>query len=322
MTDEERTDRPDAAHGAGKSGDDAGGGGGDGDGARPGGLESGCEVAEVAYRAGLAAWPGVGLSRDAFSAHVRGLRAAGHPLMTAATAAAHGADLFLTAACARGDAAALRFFDGILRSGSGVLARYGTDAAWIDDVLQRVRIHLLVADADSGRPPRIGVYDGRASLRAWLSVCTVRMGLYVLRERRGAREITGEWSERIAELPVGHPELEAVRARYADVFAAAWRSTCAELPARQRAVLRMCFAEGHSIESVAAAYAVHRVTVWRWLEEAKKRLLDGTRARLSAALPADAPGTRSLLELVGSQLELGLSQLEALAAAPPPSLPR
>lgn len=251
--------------------------------------------------AGRAAWPGVELDRVKLGAYVA---ACGQP---AASRAAHGADLFLAAACVHGDAAALRHFDELLQHCGAALIKYRADDEFIDDVLQRVRIHLLVAAG--GGAPRLGSYDGRASLRAWLSVCTVRMGLYVLRERRNHREIPSEWPDVIAALPVGHPELEAVRAQYAEVFTAAWRSACAELPPRLRAVLRMCFAEGLPIEHVAAAYAVHRVTVWRWLEDAKRRLLAGTRARLVAVLPEGAPGTQSLLALVGSQLDLGLSQL-------------
>lgn len=264
------------------------------------------EALAAAFSEGRAAWPDVALDLPGFRAYVRPLADA------AARLVAHGADLYLVAACAAADAAALRHFDGVLRHCGDALRRYSSEPSFTDDVLQRVRIHLLIAETGL---PRIATYDGRASLRAWLGVCTVRMGLYVLRERRNAREIAGEWPEILAALPVGHPELESVRAQYAEVFATAWRSACEELPPRQRAVLRMCFAEGRSLDSVAAAYAVHRVTVWRWLEDAKRRLLDATRARLATLLPADAPGTQSLLALVGSQLDLGLSRLENLSVA-------
>jgi len=74
-------------------------------------------------------------------------------------------------------------------------------------------------------------------------------------------------------------------------------------------MLRMCFVEGASVDHIATTYAVHRVTVWRWLEDAKARVLVGMRVRLGELLPASDPGTGSLLALIGSQLELGLSVL-------------
>ncbi|HET9993312.1 MAG TPA: hypothetical protein VFQ65_32470, partial [Kofleriaceae bacterium] len=156
--------------------------------------------------------------------------------------------------------------------------------------------------------PRIAMFDGRASLRAWVGTCAVRMALYVMRGARNTKEV--EWSDVIAELPTGHAELDAVRAKYADAFRTAWRDACAQLSARHRSILRMLFVEGTSIDHIAATYAVHRVTVWRWLEDAKTRVLEETRVRLGELLPASDSGTASLLSLIGSQLDLGLSVLQ------------
>lgn len=216
-------------------------------------------------------------------------------------------DSDLAAAAAQGDPAALAQIETLIAETAPSLRRYDGNDAFVSEVLQRLRISMLVADGDA--PPRIARYDGRASLRAWLGVCAMRMGLYVLRTKRNAREIATEWSDELDAIPSAHPELEAVRTRYAETFGAAWREACAGLPARQRAVLRMCFVEGAAIETIAATYGVHRVTVWRWLEDAKQRLLDGTRARLDEQLTPDDPGTQSLLALVRSKLDLGLSQL-------------
>jgi RNA polymerase sigma-70 factor (ECF subfamily) len=254
-----------------------------------------------AYADGSAAYPDVALDRAAFGAAVAAM-----PPSVASTLT-HGAELFLAIAGVAGDPAALRHVDDLLAEARPSLRRYDPTDAFAAEVLQRVRIHLFVAS--EGAPPRLARYDGRASLRAWLGVCATRMGLYVLRTIRNRHEV-GDWTEEIVAVPTGQPELEEVRARYADAFGAAWREACAALSARHRSVLRMCFVENCPIETIAATYGVHRVTVWRWLDDAKQKLLDGTRARLGERLTPDDPGTQSLLELVRSQLDLGLSQLD------------
>ncbi|MEP6860729.1 MAG: sigma-70 family RNA polymerase sigma factor [Deltaproteobacteria bacterium] len=220
----------------------------------------------------------------------------------------HASDLYLALGCALGDPNALQLFDaGILADAARVIRRYDSNHAFVTEVMQRIRIHLLVGEA--GEPPRIARFDGRASLRAWVGTCAVRMALYVMRGTRNANEIAVEWPDVIAELPTGHAELDAVRARYADAFRTAWRDACNQLTPRHRTILRMCFVENASVEQIATTYAVHRVTVWRWLEDAKTRVLAQTRARLGELIPTTDPGTASLLSLIGSQLDLGLSVL-------------
>jgi RNA polymerase sigma-70 factor (ECF subfamily) len=252
------------------------------------------------WRRGQAVWPT--LSVDP---------AAAQPLLAALPSPiveAHAADLYLALGCALGSATALQLFDAaVLGDAARAIRRYGTGVDFVAEVIQRVRIQLLVADG--GEPPRIARYDGRASLRAWVGTCAVRMALYVMRGTRNAREITVDWPDLIAELPLGHAELDAVRTRYAAVFRVAWREACLQLSPRHRTVMRMAFVEGVPVDQIAATYAVHRVTVWRWLEDAKARVLTETRVRLGEQLPASDPGLASLLDLIGSQLDLGLSVL-------------
>ena len=220
----------------------------------------------------------------------------------------HAADLYLALGCALGEPAALRLLEThVLADVARAIRRYDANPAFIAEALQRVRIQLLVPEGSD--PPRIARFDGRASLRAWIGTCAVRMALYLMRGTRNAKEIAVDWPDVIAEVPTGHAELEAVRGRYAEAFRTAWRAACEQLPPRQRTVLRMCFVEGASIEHIAKTYAVHRVTVWRWLEDAKRNVLAAMRAQLEQIVPAREPSTASLLSLIGSQLDLGLSVL-------------
>jgi len=256
---------------------------------------------ERAFARGREAWPAIILSEAQFAERAT--------TIDEAHLAAHAAELYLCVACAVHDPAALRELDGLLKRALPLARRYCPDAAAEQELLQRTRIHLLVPVADA--PPRIAIYDGRAALATWLGVVVTRMALYLARTNRNAPEIATEWFDVVASLPTGQPELEAVRERYAALFNGAWRRAANTLTSRQRTLLAMCFVERCSIETIAATYAVHRVTVWRWLEQAKEALLTRTRELLVSELPADAPGTQSLLELVGSQLDLGLSAFVA-----------
>lgn len=255
-------------------------------------------VLDEIWRAGQLVWPN--LFVDKAAARRLGAELASVP--------AHPADVYLALGCAVGDGLALQLFErDVLTDAARAIRRYDPDPAFVAEALQRMRIHMLVGE--TGQPPRIARYDGRASLRAWIGTCAVRIALMLMRGARNAKEISVEWPDVIADLPTGHGELDAVRVRYADAFRKAWRRACAELPPRHRTILRMAFVEGASVEQIAATYAVHRVTVWRWLEDAKARVLAETRVQLGQLLPAADPGTASLLDMIGSRLDLGLSVL-------------
>ena len=255
------------------------------------------EVIDEIWRRGQVAWPKLFVDKRAI-----------RPLLPGTPTTDHAEDRYLVIGLANGDATALQIFETtVLDHAARAIRRYDSNHAFVTEVLQRVRIHLLVSDG--GLLPRIAGYDGRAPLRAWVGTAAVRMALYLMRGTRNARETSLDWPDVIAELPSGHAELDEVRAKFADAFRTAWRESCAELNARHRAILRMSFIEGATIDHIAATYAVHRVTVWRWLEDAKTTVLDATRRRLRERLPASDPTAASLIDLIGSQLELGLSVL-------------
>jgi RNA polymerase sigma-70 factor (ECF subfamily) len=73
----------------------------------------------------------------------------------------------------------------------------------------------------------------------------------------------------------------------------------------------MLFVDGDTIDDVAAIYAVHRVTAWRWVLEARRQLARVTAEILRRELPQDEMGAESLLAWVKSQVELSLSDVLA-----------
>jgi RNA polymerase sigma-70 factor (ECF subfamily) len=106
------------------------------------------------------------------------------------------------------------------------------------------------------------------------------------------------------------PESTLTRVRFCEPFREALRNAIAELPQKERNLLRMHVQGRCSIDQIGRAYGVHRATAARWLEQAKARIVQAVRTRL------DAAGARltdsefqSVARVVGGELELGLSAL-------------
>src|SRR5262245_15061774 len=100
----------------------------------------------AAFKAGRALWPDVTLPFDAFMAHIEAIEVADDDLCL------RGADLFLAAACAAGDDAAIRHFDAAFVAGADRrVARFRLPPDKLDELRQRVRTKLLL-----GRSPGIG----------------------------------------------------------------------------------------------------------------------------------------------------------------------
>lgn len=260
----------------------------------------------AALCAGQARWPGVATSPAATLASL----AACAP--TDADLVARGDELVLAHAAATGDAAAVVAFEReVMGRARATIDRYLRDPVRTDEVVQQLRIHLLVGD---GERPRLGRYDGRAPLAAWIAMCAARLALHALRDLRSRRDVTLEWSEALAQLTTADPLVEALRTRHASELGTALREACADLPRRHRAVVHLLFVEGASTDEVAAVYQVHRVTVWRWLQEAQERLRDGVRARLRSLAARDELSPEALVAWVDDQIMLSLDQALAPTA--------
>ena len=256
---------------------------------------------DAARTAALARCPGLGAATDALAAS---LAASG---VDEVRLAARGVDLILAHAAASGDRAALAELERTtFRSVRDTIHRYTRDAARTDDVVQRLRVHLLVSEP-GGAPPRLTRYDGRSALGAWVGMCGVRLALHALRERRAANEVELDWSHAVTELPIDDPALARLCAAHRDRVAAALGTACMELPRRERAIVRLLFVEGASLDTVARMYQVHRVTVWRWVEAARAQLASELKRRLGDV----GSDTSALLAWVDSQIDLSLDAVLA-----------
>lgn len=253
-----------------------------------------------AHAEARARWPNLSVSADQLAASLGALT------IEPAWMEARGSELVLAHAAASGDPVAVAAFErDVLGSTRAIVRRYAREETRTDEVMQQLRIHLLVAE--DGSAPRLARFDGRAPLGAWIGMCAARVALQTLRSERSRREVALEWSEALATLPATDPVVEQLRVRHAARVTEALRTACLDLPRRQRAVLRLLFVDGASVDEIAAMYAVHRVTVWRWVQEARAAMSVHVREQLRAVAEDGDPGSVSLVAWAMDQVELSLA---------------
>ena len=219
-------------------------------------------------------------------------------------------DLYLTCACADGDAQAIAAFEGAHRTTiDTALAGMGELHGLGDEIRQRLRTKLLVSE--EGARPRIASYSGRGDLRAWIRATTIREAYTLMRSR--GKEVLGH-DEMIAGLPVpdDDPEIAHLKQLYRAEFKAAFEQAFAKLDAKDRLLLRYRFVDGANIDDIAVIYRVHRATAARWLADVRGRLLADTRELMIATLKVSESEVDSIVRLIQSQLEASISgQLRA-----------
>jgi RNA polymerase sigma-70 factor (ECF subfamily) len=217
------------------------------------------------------------------------------------------ADIALAHRCAFRAPAALAEFE--RRYGgdfAGALSRLSLGRAEIDEVAQTVRERLFVGRGDAR--PKILDYEGRGAFAGWLRAIIVRAGIDLKRRRANDPELAGD-GEPLVDLRAStdDPELEALRARYAEPFRTAFRDAVRALPQDERNALRLNVVEGLNIEQIGTIYGVHRATVARWIAHAKEEIAATTRRLLAERLGIPAPDIDSLVRLCQSRLDLGFS---------------
>lgn len=253
----------------------------------------------LACDAARARWPGLHVDPTRISASL--FEAAAED----AWIVERGPELVLAHAAAMADPIAVAAFDaGPFTAARRIIQRYTGDVARTDEVVQQLRIHLLVTDGTVA--PRIARYDGRSPLTAWVGMCAARLALHALRGDRGQRDVAVEWSEALSGMPAADDKLERLRVEQADRISAALREACMALPRRQRAIIRLLFIDGAGVDEIAGMYQVHRVTVWRWLQEARSLLATEISRRLADARVDDELGTKSLIAWAQDQVQLSL----------------
>lgn len=250
-----------------------------------------------------AAWPTVDLSGREFAAHlahvapdVEDLGDALHEMNTD--------DLYLAAACAKGDSAAIRAFEQtILPRARRAAARIDGNDHFIQEVLAEVRVKLLVA---SDGVPRIANYLGRGPLAHWVQVTAMRVAQTFKRKTR-KREVAMELPDVVQSVLGEDPELAPFADQLEKPFAKAFTDALGELTARERNILRLYLLEDVSAAQIGGMYRVHRATVARWIAQARRKVHAGTKRRLAQEVELGQSSFESVMGQMLSGIDLSLA---------------
>jgi RNA polymerase sigma-70 factor (ECF subfamily) len=262
------------------------------------------EQLRAAHESGRGAWPSVDLDGVTFARYL-GARA---PESTDQLSRLSFGGLYLACACAMGDGDAAReLVRAFLPRVKRALRRYGDDA-FVDDVAQHTLRALIVEDGL--HRARIGSYDGRGDLEAWVVVAASREGLQAVTRaaKRTARQSDDHELAMLADT-TGDPEMRVLRDRYRGEFKRAFEKGLASLSSRERTLLRYQYLDGLGIEEVAGLYGVSRATAARWRAKARRRLLEETRRVLREQVGMNESELDSLMRLIQSNIDVTLSRL-------------
>lgn len=217
----------------------------------------------------------------------------------------HADDLYLTCACLHGVPPAIRVLE---REYLLPLMRSTVSGPSEEDLLQTVLERLLMPHGEG--EPRLASYSGRASLRTWLRVVAKRVRINASRGAQAEHvAILDDLAERLV-VPTGtDPELDYLRHRYRQEFTTAFRAALSELDDRSSRLLRMYVTHSATGKEMAATFGVNRVTVIRWLGAVRRSLLVATRAQLERTLSLSHSEFESVIRLLDSSLDVGLSTL-------------
>jgi RNA polymerase sigma-70 factor, ECF subfamily len=212
-------------------------------------------------------------------------------------------DHYVAFACAHGDGAAVAACDSMLVREAGFAAD-GTrmHASVRDEATQVVRETMFVARGD--RPPAIADYAGRGALRSLMRVAVSRELVRLAKAQNRAAPLEDHL---LADPGYGDdPALEELKARYRAELADAFRTALAELPKRDRTLLRYQVLDGLTIDEIGSIYKVHRATAARWIAKIRDDIVERTRTLIAEALGVDTAEAASIVRLVQSQLDVSV----------------
>lgn len=260
------------------------------------------------FERGGQSWPAVKLGYERFCEHLT------HLGYAADTLPEHVEAVYVCAAGELGEDAACRAIEeryfGALRS---AIARVDGREDVVDEVLQLLRVHLF-----AGAARKIGTYTGRGPLDRWLRTAAMRIAF---RERKPHRRLPSSLTAMFsagADLAAAPTAIsrrdegadQPFKALYVRAFEGALEESFRALQSRERAVLRLHFAEGMNIEAIGRVYGVHRATVARWIAGYREGLAASVREQLEKEFgQLTREEFDSLFGLVYGQLDVSVTAL-------------
>jgi RNA polymerase sigma-70 factor, ECF subfamily len=263
-----------------------------------GGIEQGVQRAMTdLWQRGRAAWPALPLAQDRFfrflSTRLTETPAEQWPRLCAE-------DLYLACACVDHLPGAAEAFTATYASDlASFIARRGSDSGQVSELIQDLLVRLIVGEPPEG--PKLAMYGGRGSLRAWLRVMAVRKTLNAKRASTRHAELETRLIVDMAADPKA-PEIAIMQSRHAEDFRVALRESLAALAAEPQRLLRMHYGQGLNLTAIGAAHGWSKSTTSRRLADARQGLLDGIRVRLQERLRVTPAELDSLIIVMRSQL--------------------
>jgi RNA polymerase sigma-70 factor (ECF subfamily) len=217
----------------------------------------------------------------------------------------HAADLFLTCALVRGEAAALRVFEHEYLANVGKAAsRFHLSADELDELKQNLRQQFLLSAP--GAAPKISEYSGYGPLSAWLRIAAVRAAIKIKKAQTDAS--SASVLDKVPALE-RDAELQLLSTQQKQAFREALRQAIASLDVREQNVLRQHHLDGLTLDQLGALYRVHRTTVAYWIERASERLHKRTRQVLMHSGGMTDSQCESLFRHAQSQFAVTLRSL-------------
>jgi RNA polymerase sigma-70 factor, ECF subfamily len=252
-------------------------------------------------------WPSIGMKPEQFARFV-GERVAATEDPVVALGLLRLDELYLCCACLSGSAAAIAELErGFVSEAARALSRLGLSPHEREDALQHARAKLLAGGED--RKPKLAQFSGQGSLAGWLRVVIVRSALNARRaERRHASRDDDMLAERIAG-EAEDPELDVVRARYADSLAEAVSKAFRGLTSEQRNLLRLYVIDGLTLGELGRMHSVDASTISRWLARIRAKLLADARNHLLARHALRPSECDSVMRVVRSGLFVTVERL-------------
>jgi RNA polymerase sigma-70 factor (ECF subfamily) len=265
---------------------------------------------EHAWETARAQWPAVDLPGTVFIRHVAerlpdaSPDSALEPILEQLSLA----ELYLACACVHGIPEAIAALDRhYLAKLPGLLGYLRLPAATLDDICQLARVKILVHTPEGG--PRLNDYTGRGALMSWVRVTAARTALKrMAADKPASDEAVAEVLESLPT-PEADAELDLIKQRHRAEFRQAIREAFAALPADERHLLRLYFADRLSTTELGELFRVNQSTVSRWLKSARQTVYEETKSRLQARLGLSAREFQSFLAVLDSQLDLSMSQI-------------
>lgn len=244
---------------------------------------------------GPAAWPELGVDRDAFAALVAA-RVPPPP-------AAHLDDLYLAWACAQGAPRALELFRQRYRPIiTAAIRRF--PISW-DEVEQQIYVRLFVAG--EGGDGRIARYSGTGPLGAWIRTFATRTALDEVRRNQASAA-----SRPLRDDEAGaatSPGVALERAHHAPLVRQVIEACLAEVPAADRLVFKLHVIEGVSLDQVATLVPRHRSSLHRAVERVRARLAEEVPRRLARQLAASPEEVAEAVADVWSRLSISVARV-------------